>query len=104
MNTKTAKKVLSLNDKIHISFQEWFDKTYGNTYYSATVYINNEVFEVSQKYGYNAGDRQAINEALTSCGYTLRKNTKNPHRSYDAITSECYNVLKRELHKNTRKL
>ncbi len=97
MNKKL--KVLTNKDSVIIIFGEWFDKTYGNTYYDAKVYINDDVYIIPYQYGYNHGDNQAVTEALEHCGYRLRINKRDRFAPYRRIHVECIDKLKRELHK-----
>ena len=92
-------KVIRKKDHVTIFFGEWFDKTAGNSYYDSFVRINDMYFEVPYKYGYNAGDNQAITEALEYCGYRLRTCNTDKFAPIRAIhTAKCYK-LKRELFK-----
>lgn len=91
---KTIKKA----DNVTINFGEWFDRTYGNTYYDAELYIGNKRFTVPMQYGYNAGDKQAIDEALADVGYRVRK-SKDVHAPYKHIRVTVFNKLKRDMFK-----
>ena len=95
MKLKAIKKA----DNVTIVFGEWFDKTYGNTYYDALVYIGDEVHEIPYQYGYNAGDAQSIDEALKACGYRVRENKISKSIPYSYIRTVCTQKLKRELFK-----
>lgn len=98
--TKQAKlSVLTSKDNVSICFGEWFDKTYGNTYYDAEVTINGTTFCIPYKYGYNAGDSQSIDEALKAAGYRLRANNKDRHKPYRNVHTYTCKKLKRELFK-----
>ncbi len=90
---------LKKSDNVSIQFSEWFDKTHGNTYYDADVTIAGKTFNIPFKYGYNAGDKQSIDEALASAGYRVRKNNKDIHAPYRNISIYKRDVLKRELNK-----
>ena len=95
MKLKATKKA----DNITIVFGEWFDKTYGNTYYDAKVYIGESEYEVPYCYGYNAGDAQSIDEALEACGYRVRTNKRDRFAPYRDIRTVITTKLKRELFK-----
>ena len=92
-------KVLKASDSVSMQFGEWFDRGAGNTYYDATLNINNKTHYIAWKYGYNAGDKQSIDEALLSAGYRVRNNNKNIHKAYNSITVYKTSKLKRELNK-----
>ncbi len=96
MNTLT---VLKKSDQVSIVFGEWFDKTYGNTCFDATVTVNNETFNLAYRYGYHVGSKQAIDEVLKECGYRVRTVKNNPHGPYNRIHQYNVTKLKRELHK-----
>jgi hypothetical protein len=56
--------------KIHVDAKRWFDKTYGNTYHSVKVYVNNELIgENSFCYGYDQAWQQTAHEILMKKGY-----------------------------------
>lgn len=90
-------KAIKKSDHVSIIFGEWFDKVNGNTYYDATVYIADKTYSIPYQYGYNHGDKQAIDEALKACGYRVRANKANPYKSYRSIKTRCVDVLKRDL-------
>jgi hypothetical protein len=92
-------KALTKADHVSLVFGEWFDKINGNTYYDALVYVGDEVHEVAYQYGYNAGDKQAIDEALAAVGYRVRACKGNVHQPYSHIHTSCMPKLKRELYK-----
>jgi hypothetical protein len=92
-------KTLTSKNNVSIVFGEWFDRTYGNTYYDAFVRIDDKTFEVPYKYGYNHGNKQAIDEALAYCGYRVRTNKLNMRKPYSYISSVCKDKLKSELYK-----
>lgn len=94
-------KAIKKSDNVTIIFGEWFDKTYGNTYYDAEVYIGDKVYQVPYQYGYNAPDHQAINESLASIGYRVRIYKNDGYKAYKNIHARCINKLKRELFKET---
>lgn len=105
MKTQNIKlKVLKASDNVSIQFGEWFDKVNGNTYYDATLNINNETHHIKYCYGYNAGDKQSIDEALAVCGYRVRVNKYNVHASYKNIDIYKCDKLKRELNKQNNNL
>lgn len=90
-------KTIAKADHVTIIFGEWFDKTYGNTYYDAEVFIGGKVYQVPYQYGYNAGDKQSIDESLAAIGYKVRVNKKDIHAPYRHIHTRCVGKRKREL-------
>jgi hypothetical protein len=93
-------KTLLKKNHVSIVFGEWFDRYNGNTYYDALVRIDDHSHEIPYCYGYNAGDKQSIDEALAACGYKVRANPGDVHAPYRAIHTSTTNKLKRELYKN----
>lgn len=94
---KTVKK----SDNVVINFGEWFDRTYGNTYYDAEVYVGDKRYLVAYQYGYNAGDKQSIDEALAAIGYRVRTNKGDVHAPYRNIRVTVFDKKKRDLFKTT---
>lgn len=92
-------KALKKSDNVTIIFGEWFDRINGNTYYDAEVYIGEKVYQVPYKYGYNHGDKQAIDESLAAVGYKVRVNISHMWKPYRYLRTRCVDKLKRELFK-----
>ena len=92
-------KTIKATDHVSIVFGEWFNKTYGNTYYDALVRINDETHEIRYQYGYNAGDHQSVTEALESAGYRLRTCKADRFKPFNAVHTSVTTKLKRELFK-----
>lgn len=90
-------KTLTKADNVSIIFGEWFDKANGNTYYDAEIYIGDKSFTVPYQYGYNHGDKQAIDESLEAVGYRIRSNKGNVHQPYRHLHTRCIDKLKRDL-------
>jgi len=97
-------KTLKKSDNVSIVFGEWFDKIYGNTYFDALVYVGDKSYTVSYRYGYNHGDRQAIDEALAAVGYRVRANKSNVHAPYKHIRVTVMDKKKRDLYKVTEEV
>jgi len=97
---QTTKK----SDNVTINFGEWFDKINGNTYYDAHIYIGNNSYQVRYQYGYNHGDKQAIDESLNAIGYRVRACKKDVHAPYRHIRVNCFGKKKRELFRETKKI
>lgn len=99
---KTAKRLKTLTKKDHVSivFGEWFDRTYGNTYFDADVYINDEDYTIGMKAGSYAGTVQAIDEVLAKAGYRVRTyNKADFHTPYDRIHYRVEERKKRDMNK-----
>lgn len=97
---KTIKKA----DNVSILFKEWFDKTYGNTYYDADIYIGDKHYAIAYQYGYNAGDKQSIDEALAEIGYRVRSCKGNIHAPYRHIRVNVVQCKKCGLNKTTKEI
>lgn len=94
-------KTLKKSDNVSIIFGEWFDRTYGNTYYDALIYVGDKVHTVAYQYGYNHGDKQAIDESLAAVGYRVRTNKDNIRAPYRHIRVVVVDKKKRDLFKVT---
>jgi len=62
---------------IHISARLWFQKTYGNTYHSVTVYVNDENLRCDYAYGYGDSFFQTAEQLLREAGYNVPKNMES---------------------------
>lgn len=69
MKAKT-KKIKSL----HIEARRWFQKSYGNTYHSVVVYVNDERILSQFNYGYGDHFLQTAQSLLENAGYDLSLN------------------------------
>lgn len=54
---------------LKIEGRRWFQKSYGNTYHSVTVYVNDEVLRKDFEYGYGNQYLQTAIELLQANGY-----------------------------------
>lgn len=61
------KKIESLN----IIGKRWFQRTYGNSYHSVKIYVNDEILYKGFSYGYGNQYIQTAAEMLESAGYNL---------------------------------
>ena len=59
---------------IHIEARRWFQKSYGNTYHSVRVYVNDEILENGFQYGYGDQFFQTAGELLLNAGYEIPDN------------------------------
>lgn len=59
--------------KAKIYGKRWFQKTYGNTYHSVTILINNEVYYQGCSYGYGNQYIETAKQLLKAAGYDLNK-------------------------------
>ena len=62
---------------IHIEARRWWQKSYGNTYHSVRVYVNDEILENRFTYGYGDHFFQTAGELLINAGYEIPDN--NPY-------------------------
>lgn len=100
MEAKTkVLKALKKADNVTMVFGEWFDKQAGNTYYDVEIMVGDKSYEVASRYGYNAGDKQSIDEGLAAIGYRVRINKVNRFAPYSHIHQVKTTKLKRELFK-----
>lgn len=92
-------KTLKATDNVTIVFGEWFDKTYGNTYYDTEILINGQSSLLKYQYGYNAGDVYSIDDALKSIDFKVRANNRDKWQPYKHLNIVKTNKLKRDLFK-----
>ena len=95
-----------MRETIHISGRRWFDKVNGNTYHSARAYQDGELVAVAPyQYGYGDQWRESIAEELVKAGVLPDLQTPNGRKPLwqiaeavgCSITSDCADVLKREV-------
>ena len=60
-----------VNGQIAITGRRWFQKTYGNTYHSVTVYVNNETLYHGFAHGYDDHYKQTAHKLLLTNGYDV---------------------------------
>lgn len=58
-------------ENMEITAKRWFQRTYGNTYHTVKVYVNNEVLESQIEYGYGNHYLQTAAELLRENGYKV---------------------------------
>lgn len=74
MNTQTD----TLPKSIQITGRRWFQRTYGNTYCTASIYVDGvKVHTTPREYGYGDYYLQAASEWLDANGYTDRVKHSN---------------------------
>lgn len=85
---------------IHVTGKRWFSRTYGNTYNSATIYIDGrQVAYLDMKYGYGEYYLQRAQAWLVENGYLpsdtghLRINCENNGHKF---TYECVDVARQK--------
>lgn len=101
MAKQSQLKVLKASDSVHIDYQVWFDGRNGNSYHSATVYINNGRYELESRYGYDYASVSNVCEILAECGYRLRAG-KHTSKAFSRISTSVVHGLKRDMHKVTQ--
>jgi len=70
-NEKTGEEIKSVT----ILGRRWFQKTYGNTYFSAIALVNGkEVASIDFQYGYGSYYEQAMADKLEDLGYMPDRN------------------------------
>jgi hypothetical protein len=69
MSTATKQKI----ERIEIHGKRWFQKTYGNTYFTAKIFVNDElVYEMPMQYGYGDHYIDMATQWLSDNGYIER--------------------------------
>lgn len=75
-------------ETLHISGKRWFQKTYGNTYFSAKAWIDGElVAEIPYAYGYGDHYVQEMLEHLIERGLILANTSTAPGYAQRAFES-----------------
>lgn len=59
-------------ESLEIYGRRWFQKSYGNTYHSVTVYVNDEILRCDFAYGYGSHYLQTACDLLISAGYEVQ--------------------------------
>lgn len=67
-NTKFLKQI----DNLEIYGKRWFQKSYGNTYHSVNVYVNDELLRCDFAYGYGSQYLQTACDLLIDAGYDVQ--------------------------------
>ena len=62
---------------IEIEARRWFQKSYGNTFHSVMVCVNDKILENGFQYGYGDQFFQTAGELLLNAGYEIPDN--NPY-------------------------
>ncbi|MCP4481701.1 MAG: hypothetical protein GY817_02625, partial [bacterium] len=91
-------KALKKSDHVALVFGERFEL--GNTRYDVEVTINGTTHCIPYRYGYWAGSKQSIDEALASIGYCVRK-SHDPRAPYREILTTKKAKRESELFKQT---
>lgn len=63
-----------INGSIQIVGRKWFQTTYGNTYHSVMVYVNDEKLTKDFEYGYGNQYVQTAHDLLKKNGYDVPEN------------------------------
>lgn len=72
----TMKKIESMR----IEAKRWFQRSYGNTYHTVKVFVNDEVLRSDITYGYGDHYLQTAAELLKANGYEIPENNGESFR------------------------
>jgi hypothetical protein len=65
-------------DSIHVVGRRWFQRTYGNTYHVADIYVNDKLVHTTpMEYGYGDQFQWTAAQWLEDNGYIKRERSKN---------------------------
>ena len=64
---------------LEINGKRWFQKSYGNTYHTVTVFVNGEELKSDIKYGYENAYLQTAAELLLENGYNVPTDIRNAY-------------------------
>ena len=85
---------------IFIEAREWFDKTGGNSYWSAQIQVNNElVLTIPMTYGYDTAYLHNSLEALQKAGHIPTFDLWNLRQEGFHIYHTKYTTKKKEMYK-----
>lgn len=81
--TRELKKI----NVLEIYGKRWFQKSFGNTYHSVTIYVNDEVLRCDFCYGYGSQYLQTAADLLINAGYEVQTyyNDGTPKDSYISL-------------------
>lgn len=78
-------KRLADHNRVNLDITEWFDKTYGNSYFSGYVYFKGECYFLEMQYGYGSHCEDMALKLLESKGLI-----PSGKRQYELMTE--YNI------------
>jgi len=87
-------------DSVVVCVRSWFDKTYGNSYYTLRAVVNGKHSIVTGYKRYGHGYNQyweTAKQLLTEAGYMVDEFT-----SSHAVFDECYVSRRKDLHNGGR--
>jgi hypothetical protein len=61
----------TITGDILVDVKRWFQKSYGNTYHSVTIYVNDEVLRTDFEYGYGRQYLRTAHTLLTEHDYDV---------------------------------
>mgnify|MGYP000201173333 CR=1 FL=1 len=67
-------------ESMRIEAKRWFQRSYGNTYHTVTVFVNDEVLRSNITYGYGNQYLQTAAELLKDNGYEIPENNNEAFR------------------------
>jgi hypothetical protein len=80
-------------ESIYIRGRRWFQKSYGNTYFSAVAYVDGkEVASIAFEYGYESQYESSMFDRLTKLGFTPDRESNEPAWRYAQRKGLKYNA------------
>lgn len=67
-------------ESMRIEAKRWFQRSYGNTYHTVKVFVNDEVLKSGITYGYENQYLQTAVELLKDNGYEIPENNSEAFR------------------------
>lgn len=82
-------------ENITIIGRRWFQRSYGNTYFSVEIFNNNELIaKVPYEYGYGDQYRQAAFEILREMGlYSMIMDDRGIYPDWEQLRDDSHNML-----------
>lgn len=89
-------------DSVVVCARSWFDKTYGNSYYTLRCFVNGSHLLVTGfiRYGHSQSMYwETAKQMLTEAGYEVDETTASK-----AVFDECFVTRRKDLHHNGKNI
>lgn len=83
-------------ETLKIYGKRWFQKSYGNTYHTATVIVNGEEMKSGITYGYGNHYLQTAADMLRNAGYEIPENNGKAYAMMTKYEHEATDVKRKK--------
>lgn len=83
-------------ETLKIYGRRWFQKSYGNTYHTATVIVNGEEMKSDITYGYENHYLQTAADMLRNAGYDIPENNGEAYAMMTKCDHEATDVKRKK--------